>query len=150
MRLEYHQTRVKEEDIPKITFWTRYGHYEFTMMSFGLTNALVVFMDHMNRIFRLYLDKFVVAFIDDILIYSRTEKEHEEHHRLVLEIQRSKKLYAKLFKCEFWMKEVKFLGHVVSQGGIGLDPSESKSSTRPHNGERLKAICDGHSSPPYS
>ena len=94
------------------------------MMSFGLTNAPAVFMDYMNRIFRPYLDKFVVVFIDDILVYLKTEREHAEHLRLVLQILRERKLYAKLSKCEFWMKEVKFLGHVVSYGGISIDPNK--------------------------
>ena len=93
-------------------------------MSFGLTNALAVFMDYMNQIFRPYLDKFVMVFIDDILVYSKIEIEHAEHLRLVLQILTEKKLYVKLSKCEFWMKEVKFLGHIVSQGGIFVDPSK--------------------------
>ena len=93
-------------------------------MSFGLTNAPAIFMDYMNRIFRLYLDKFVVVFIDDILIYSKTEQEHVEYLRLVLQALRERKLYAKLSKCEFWMAEVKFLRHVVSQGGVSADPSK--------------------------
>ena len=114
LRSGNHQIRVKEEDLPKTAFRTNYGHYEFTVMSFGLTNALVVFMDYMNIIFRPYLDKLVVVFIDDVLIYSRTKEEHEEHLKVVLGILREKKLYAKLLKCEFWMEEVKFLGHVVS------------------------------------
>ena len=127
LRSGYHQIRVKEEDIPKTTFKTRYGHYEFTVMSFGLTNSPVIFMDYMNRIFRPYLDKFVVVFIYDILIYSRTKEEHKEHLKVVLGILRENKLYAKLFKCELWMEEVKFLGHVVSQGGIAVDPSKIKA-----------------------
>ena len=124
MRSGYHQIRVKEEDISKTAFRTRYGHYEFTVMSFRLTNALAVFMDYMNRIFRLYLDKFIVVFIYDILIYSRTKEEHEEHLTVVLGILMEKKLYAKLSKCEFWMEEMKFLGHMVSQGGIAVDPNK--------------------------
>ena len=124
LRSKYHQIRVKEEDISKIVFRTRYRHYEFRVMSFGLTNASAVFMDYMNRIFRPYLDKFVVVFIDDILIYSKTKEEHEEQLRVVLEILRDKKLYAKLSKCEFWMEEVKFLGHMVSIGGISMDSSK--------------------------
>ena len=108
LRSGYHQIRVKKEDIPKTTFRTRYEHYKFTVMSLGLTNAPVVFTDYMNRIFRPYLDKFVVVFIDSILIYSRTKEEHKEHLRIVLEILRDKKLYAKLSKCEFWIEEVKF------------------------------------------
>ena len=93
-------------------------------MSFGLTNALAVFMDYMNRVFRPFLDKFVVVFIDDILVYSKTAKEHEEHLRIVLQILKDRKLYAKLSKCEFWKEEVKFLGHMVSKGGIAVDPSK--------------------------
>nr|XP_029153239.1 uncharacterized protein LOC112775620 [Arachis hypogaea] len=113
LRSGYHQIRVKEDDIPKTAFRTRYGHYEFAVMSFGLTNAPAVFMDYMNRVFRPFLDKFVVVFIDDILVYSKTVKEHEEHLRIVLQILKERKLYAKLSKCEFWKEEVKFLGHVV-------------------------------------
>ena len=124
LRSRYHQIQVREEDIPKRGFRIRYGHYEYTVMSFGLTNAPAVFMDYMNRIFRPYLDKFVVVFIDDILVYSKMEQEHAEHSRLVLQTLRGKKLYAKLSKCEFWMKEVKLLGHVVSHGGISIDPSK--------------------------
>ena len=93
-------------------------------MSFGLTNAPAVFMDYMNRIFRPYLDKFVIVFIDDILVYSKTEEEHVEHLRTVLQILRDGKLYAKLSKCEFWKSEVKFLGHVVSKQGIAVDPAK--------------------------
>ena len=114
LRSGYHQIRVKEEDIPKTAFRTMYGHYEFMVMSFGLTNAPAVFMDYMNKIFRPYLDKFVVVFIDDILVYLRTKEEHEEHLKVVLGILKEKRLYAKLSKCKFWMEEVKFLGHVVS------------------------------------
>ncbi|XP_020961299.1 uncharacterized protein LOC107647278 [Arachis ipaensis] len=124
LRSSYHQIRVKEDDIPKTAFRTRYGHYEFTVMSFGLTNAPAVFIDYMNRVFRPFLDKFVVVFIDDILVYSKTAKEHEEHLRIVLQILKERKLYAKLSKCEFWKEEVKFLGHVVSKGGISVDPSK--------------------------
>ncbi|XP_057733960.1 uncharacterized protein LOC130949182 [Arachis stenosperma] len=101
LRSGYHQIRVRDEDIPKTTFRTRYGHYEYTMMSFGLTNAPVVFMDYMNRIFRPYLDKFIIVFIDDILVYSKSEEEHADHLRTVLQILRDRKLYAKLSKCEF-------------------------------------------------
>ncbi|KAA3466111.1 DNA/RNA polymerases superfamily protein [Gossypium australe] len=120
----YYQLRVRESDIPKKAFRTRYGHYEFLVMPFGLTNALVVFMDLMNRVFRPYLDRFVVVFIDDILVYSRDETEHAEHLRLVLQILREKQLYAKFSKCEFWLKEVSFLGHVISASGIWVDPSK--------------------------
>ncbi|KAG8490789.1 hypothetical protein CXB51_014001 [Gossypium anomalum] len=124
LRSGYYQLRVKDSDIPKTAFRTRYGHYEFLVMPFGLTNAPAVFMDLMNRIFRPYLDRFVVVFIDDILVYSRNETEHAEHLRLVLRILRDKQLYAKFSKCEFWLREVSFLGHVVSASGIRVDPSK--------------------------
>jgi hypothetical protein len=113
LRSGYHQVRVKEEDIPKTAFRTHYGHYEFLVMSFGLTNAPTVFMDTMNRVFHDYLDQFTIVFIDDILIYSRTSKEHKEHLRKVLERLRNEKIYAKLEKCEFWLDSVSFLGHVI-------------------------------------
>ena len=116
--------KVKVEDISKTAFRTRYGHYEFLVMPFGLTNAPAVFMDYMNRIFRPYLDQFVVVFIDDILVYSRSKVEHEQHLRTVLNVLRDRQLYAKLSKCEFWLSEVKFLGHVVSQQGVFVDPSK--------------------------
>ncbi|WVZ78310.1 hypothetical protein U9M48_026046 [Paspalum notatum var. saurae] len=96
-------------------------------MSFGLTNAPAYFMNLMNKVFMEYLDKFVVVFIDDILIYSKTEEEHEEHLRLVLQKLRDHKLYAKLSKCEFWLDQVPFLGHIVSKGGIMVDPSKISS-----------------------
>ncbi|KAG8496911.1 hypothetical protein CXB51_008092 [Gossypium anomalum] len=124
LRSGYYQLRVRDSDIPKTAFRTRYGHYEFLVMPFGLTNAPAVFMDLMNRIFRPYLDRFVVVFIDDILVYSRDETEHAEHLRLVLQILRDKQLYAKFSKCEFWLREVSFLGHVVSASGIRVDPSK--------------------------
>ncbi|GKC24510.1 putative reverse transcriptase domain-containing protein, partial [Tanacetum coccineum] len=122
LRSGYHQLRVHEDDIPKTAFRTRYGHFEFTVMPFGLTNAPAVFMDLMNRVCKPYLDKFVIVFIDDILIYSKTKEDHEVHLRLVLELLRKEKLYAKFSKCEFWLQEVHFLGHVVNQSGIHMDP----------------------------
>jgi hypothetical protein len=118
LRSGYHQLRVKEEDIPKTAFWTRYGHYEFLMMPFGLTNAPAIFMDLMNRVFHEYMDSFVIVFIDDILVYSKSQEEHEEHLRIVLQILKDRKLFAKLKKCEFWMDRVVFLGHVISRDGI--------------------------------
>ena len=127
LRSGYHQLKVREEDIPKTAFRTRYGHYEFVVMPFGLTNAPAAFMDLMNRICRPFLDNFVIVFIDDILVYSRSKEEHGQHLRQVLETLRSEKLYAKLSKCEFWLRSVNFLGHVVSQDGIHVDPSKVKA-----------------------
>ncbi|KAJ6808834.1 uncharacterized protein M6B38_165845 [Iris pallida] len=124
LRSGYHQVKVKKEDIPKTAFRTRYGHYEFLVMPFGLTNAPAIFMDLMNRVFYQYLDKFVIMFIDDILIYSKSEEEHEKHLRIVLQTLREKKLYAKLSKCEFWLDQIPFLGHIVSGEGISVDPKK--------------------------
>jgi len=122
----YHQLKIRNADIPKTAFTTRYGLYEYTVMSFGLTNAPAYFMYMMNKVFMEYLDKFVVVFIDDILVFSKTEEEHAEHLRLVLQKLKEHKLYAKCSKCEFWLKEVSFLGHVVSNGGIAVDPGKVK------------------------
>ncbi|GJS74106.1 putative reverse transcriptase domain-containing protein [Tanacetum coccineum] len=124
LRSGYHQLRVREEDIPKTTFRTRYEHYEFQVMTFGLTNAPAVFMDLMNRVCKPYLDKFVIMFIDDILIYSHNEKEHEEHLKTILELLKKEELYAKFSKCEFWINTVKFLGHVIDSSGIHVDPAK--------------------------
>jgi hypothetical protein len=124
LRLGYHQLKVRECDIPKTAFVSRYGMYEFMVVSFGLTIALTYFMYMMNKVFKEYLDKFIMVFIDDILVYSRSEEEHEGHLRLVLQKLRDHKLYAKLSKCEFWLKQVAFLGHVISKGGISVDPSK--------------------------
>ncbi|XP_075499247.1 uncharacterized protein LOC142537633 [Primulina tabacum] len=114
--------KVREADVPKTAFRTRYDHYEFLVMSFGLTNAPSVFMDLMNGVFKTYLDSFVIIFIDDILIYSKTQELHAEHLRTVLQLLREKQLYAKLKKCEFRLEQVSFLGHIVSKDGIALDP----------------------------
>ncbi|GJY21202.1 putative reverse transcriptase domain-containing protein [Tanacetum coccineum] len=127
LRSGYHQLRVREEYIPKTAFRTRYGHYEFQVMPFGLTNAPVVFMDLMNRVCKPYLDKFVIVFIDDILIYSKNKKEHEEHLKAVLELLKKEKLYAKFSKCEFWIPKVQFLGHVIDSQGIHVDPAQIES-----------------------
>ncbi|KAL5538563.1 hypothetical protein UlMin_044881 [Ulmus minor] len=127
LRSGYHQLSVREKDIPKTAFRTRYGHYEFLVMPFGLTNAPAAFMDLMNRVFRNYLDKFVVVFIDDILIYSKSKEEHEEHLRNTLDTLKKNKLYAKFKKCEFWLEKVGFLGHIVSRDGISVDPSKTEA-----------------------
>ncbi|KAA0058809.1 ty3-gypsy retrotransposon protein [Cucumis melo var. makuwa] len=129
LRSGYHQLRIKDGDVPKTAFRSRYGHYEFIVMSFGLTNAPAVFMDLMNRVFREFLDTFVIVFIDDILIYSKTEAEHEEHLCIVLQTLRDNKLYAKFSKCEFWLKQVSFLGHVVSKAGVSVDPAKIEAVT---------------------
>nr|GEZ63628.1 putative reverse transcriptase domain-containing protein [Tanacetum cinerariifolium] len=128
LRSGYHQLRAREEDIPKTAFRTRYGHFEFIVMPSGLTNAPAVFMDLMNRVYKPYLDKFVIMFIDDILIYSRSEEEHETHLKTILDLLKEEKLYAKFSKYEFWLKEVQFLGHVVNREGIHVDPSKVESA----------------------
>ena len=120
----YHQLRVRETDIPKTTFRTRYGHFEFTVMPFGLTNAPTTFIDLMHRVFQPYLDQFVVVFVDDIYIYSQSEREHEYHLRIVLQLLRDHRLYAKFSKCEFCLTEVRFLGHVVSATGVSKNPEK--------------------------
>jgi len=124
LRSGYHQLKIRDSDVPKTAFRTRYGHYEFLVMSFGLTNAPAAFMDLMNRVFRPYIDSFVIVFIDDILIYSRSKEEHEQHMKVVLQTLREQKLYAKFSKCEFWLESVSFLGHIVSGKGIKVDPKK--------------------------
>ncbi|KAK1439863.1 hypothetical protein QVD17_05685 [Tagetes erecta] len=124
LRSGYHQLRVHEDDIPKTAFRTRYGHFEFTVMPFGLTNAPAVFMDLMNRVCRPYLDRFVIVFIDDILIYSKSKAEHEQHLSTILQMLKQEQLYAKFSKCEFWLKEVQFLGHIVNEKGVQVDPAK--------------------------
>jgi hypothetical protein len=125
LRSGYHQMKIRPSDIAKTAFSTRYGLYEFTVMSFGLTNAPAYFMNLMNKVFMEYLDRFVVVFIDDILIYSRNESDREEHLRLVLQ-KWDNQLYAKFSKCEFWIDKVPFLGHIISNGGILVDPAKVK------------------------
>ncbi|GJZ67467.1 putative reverse transcriptase domain-containing protein [Tanacetum coccineum] len=124
LRSGYHQLRVHEDDILKTAFRIRYGLFEFTVMPFGLTNAPTVFMDLMNRVCKPYLDKFVIVFIDDILVYLKSKDEHEVHLRLVLDLLKKEELYAKFSKCEFWLQEVQFLGHMVNQNGIHFNPSK--------------------------
>ncbi|GJY98538.1 putative reverse transcriptase domain-containing protein [Tanacetum coccineum] len=127
LRFGYHQLRVREEDIPKTSFRTYYGHYEFQVMPFGLTNTSTVFMDMMNRVWKPYLDKFMIVFIDDILIYSKSEEEHAEHLKLILELLMKEELYAKFSKCDFWLSRVQFLGHVIDSKGIHVDPAKIES-----------------------
>ncbi|GJT51615.1 putative reverse transcriptase domain-containing protein [Tanacetum coccineum] len=124
LRSGYHQLRVRDEDIPKTAFRTRYGHYEFQVMPFGLTNTPAVFMDLMNRVCKPYLDKFVIVFIDDILIYSRNKEEHANHLRIILELLKKEKLYAKFSKCDFWIHIVQFLGHLIDSQGLHVDPAK--------------------------
>jgi hypothetical protein len=124
LRSSYHQIKSHDEDISKTVFSTRYGLYEYLVMSFGLTNAPTHFMYLMNSVFMPELDKFIVVFIDDILVYSKSTEEHEEHLRVVLQRLRDHQLYAKFSKCEFWINEVSFLRHVISSEGIIVDPSK--------------------------
>ena len=124
LRSGYHQLRVQEGDVPKTVFRTSYGHYEFLVMLFGLTNASAVFMDLMNRVFQSYLDRFVIVFINDILVYSGSPEEHLEHLRIVLQTLRKRQLYAKLSKCQFWLDRMTFLGHVISAKGVSVDPQK--------------------------
>ncbi|GJT70322.1 putative reverse transcriptase domain-containing protein [Tanacetum coccineum] len=123
LRSGYHQLRVRDEDIPKTAFRTRYGHYEFQVMPFGLTNTPAVFMDLMNRVCKPYLDKFVIVFIDDILIYSRNKEEHANNLRIILELPPKEKLYAKFSKCDFWIPIVQFVGHLIDSQGLHVDPA---------------------------
>nr|GFB69941.1 putative reverse transcriptase domain-containing protein [Tanacetum cinerariifolium] len=123
LRSGYHQLRIREEEILKTAFRTRYGHYEFQVMPFGLTNA-PVFMDLMNRVCKPYLDKFVIVFIDDILIYSKDEKECEEHLKEILELLKKEELYVKFSKCEFWIPKVQSLDYVIDSQGIHMDPAK--------------------------
>jgi hypothetical protein len=124
LRSGYHQVRIKEEDISKTAFSTRYGHYEFTVVPFGLSNAPVVFMCLMNSVFREYLDKFVIVFLDEIIIYSKSEEKHEHHLRMVLQVLREHQLHAKLSKCSFYQKQNHYLGHIISKDGIAVDPEK--------------------------
>ncbi|GKC70330.1 putative reverse transcriptase domain-containing protein [Tanacetum coccineum] len=150
LRSGYQQLRVHEDDIPRTAFRMRYGHFEFTVMHFGLTNAPAVFMDLMNKVCKPYLDKFVIMFIDDILIYSKTKEDHEVHLGFVLELLRKENLYAKFSKCEFWLQKVHFLGHVLNQNGIHEDPSKIEANnlcdapilTLPDGVEDFMVYCD--------
>ncbi|XP_073291065.1 uncharacterized protein [Primulina huaijiensis] len=143
LRSGYHQLKVKAEDIPKTAFRTRYGHYEFVVMPFGLTNAPAAFMDLMNRVFKPYLDRFVVVFLDDILVYSESKEDHKEHLRLTLQTLREEELYAKFKKCEFWLESVTFLGHVISVAGVSVDPKKVEAISdwpRPRNVTEIRSF----------
>ncbi|GKB56209.1 putative reverse transcriptase domain-containing protein [Tanacetum coccineum] len=127
LRSGYHQLGIREEDIPITAFRTRYGYFEFQVMPFGLTNAPVVFKDLMNRVCKLYLEKFVIVVIDDILIYSKSKEDHEEHLKIILGLLKKEKLYVKFSKCDFWLDSLKFLGHVIDSKGFHVDPSKIKA-----------------------
>ena len=124
LRQGYYQLKIREADISKTVFNSQYGYFEFVVMPFGLTNAPAAFMDLMHRVFRPYLDSFIMIFIDDILVYSRSEEEHEEHLRVVLQTLKEHKLYAKFSKCDFWLDKVTFLGHIISKNGLEVDPEK--------------------------
>ncbi|GKC24411.1 putative reverse transcriptase domain-containing protein, partial [Tanacetum coccineum] len=124
LRSGYHQLRIKEEDIPITAFRTRYGHFEFQVMPFGLTNVPAVFMDLMNRVCKPYLDKFIILFIDDILVYSKDEEEQGKHLKIILELLKKERLYAMFLKCDFWLDSVQFLSHVIDSSGVHVDPSK--------------------------
>nr|GEU36533.1 hypothetical protein [Tanacetum cinerariifolium] len=124
LRLGYHQLRIKEEDIPITTFRTWYGYFKFQVTPFGLTNAPAVFMDMMNRVCKQYLDKFIIVFIDDILVYSKDKEEHGKHLKIILELLKKERLYAKFSKCDFWLDSVQFLGHVIDRNGVHDDPAK--------------------------
>ena len=135
--------KIREEDVPNMTFLTRHDHYEFLVMPFGLTNAPVTFMDMMNRIFKDYLDKFMIVFFDYILVYSWSNEEHEEHLRLTLQKLKEKQLYANFKKCKFWLEKVAFLGHIVSNKGISVDPTKIEAISnwsRPNNASEIRSF----------
>ena len=124
LRTGYHQLRVREVDIPKTVFRTRYGHFKFMVMPFGLTNAPVVFMDLMHRVFQPYLDQFVVVFVDNVLIFTQSKDKHEDQLRIAVQLLRDHQLYAKFSNCEFWVTKVRFLRHKVSASGVSVDPEK--------------------------
>ncbi|GKE23628.1 putative reverse transcriptase domain-containing protein [Tanacetum coccineum] len=142
LRSGYHQLRIRDEDIPKTAFRTRYRHSEFQVMPFGLTNAHAVFMDLMNRVCKPYLDKFVIVFIDDILIYSRNEVEHANHLRIILELLKKEKLYAKFSKCDFWIRIVQFIEHLIDSQGTHVDPAKIEAVKNWKENDDFVVCCD--------
>ena len=145
LRSGYHQLKINENDISKTAFVTRYGQFEFTVMSFGLTNAPAYFMNLMNKVFMDELDKFVVVFIDDILIYSKSVQEHEQHLRIVLEKLRVHNLYAKFSKCEFWLEKVAFLGHILTTEGVAVNPEKVETVSnwqQPTNVSEIRSFLE--------
>lgn len=135
----FHQLRIAEDSIPLTSFHTRYGSYEWLVIPFGLTNAPAYFVDLMNKVFKDFLDRFVLIFINDILVYSKTEEEHEKHLQIVLETHRSNQLKAKFSKCHFRQSRVKFLGHIISESGISVDPSKIEAI---QNWKRPKSVTE--------
>jgi hypothetical protein len=143
LTLGYHRVRIKEEYVRKTTFRARYGHYEFTVVPFGLSNAPVVFMCLMNGDFREYLDKFLIVFLYDILVYSKSEEEHENHLRMVLQVLRERHLYSKLIKCSFYQNKIHYLGHIILEEGIVVDPKTIeaiKGWTTPKNVTEVRSF----------
>ena len=143
LRSGYHQLRVQEGDVPKTAFRTRYEHYEFLVTPFGLTNAPAAFMDLMNRVFQSYFDRFLIVFIDDILIYLGSPEEHSEHLRIVFQTLWEWQLYVKLSKCQFWLDRVTFLGHVISAEGVSVDPQKIEAMVnwkRPKNVSEVRSF----------
>jgi hypothetical protein len=143
LRSGYWQVRIADEDVPKTAFRTRYGHYEYLVMPFGLTNAPATFMHLMQQTFRPYLDEFVIVFLDDVLVYSKSKQQHEQHLRTVLQVLRERELYAKLSKCEFFQSEIGFLGHVINEHGIKMESSKVDSVSKwpaPKNIHELRSF----------
>ena len=124
LRSSYHRVRIKDEDIHKTAFRTRYGHYEFVVVPLGLTNAPATFMCLMNIVFNKYMDKFVLVFLDNILIYSKNEEEHEEHLRMTLKLLRENRLYGNLSRCDFYKDKIHYLGRIISNEGLYVDPKK--------------------------
>ncbi|XP_027075821.1 uncharacterized protein [Coffea arabica] len=143
LRQGYYQLLIRKEDVSKTAFNSQYGHYEFTVIPFGLTNAPAAFMHLMHRIFKSYLDRFIVVFINDILVYSKTHEEHVQHLKEILQTLRDHQLYVKFSKCEFWLENVSFLGHVISKEGIAVDPAKIEAVTewkRPDNPTKIRSF----------